>query len=259
MSLGSGIAPDSLGVGCVQPEFLPGQGAVLNLPTKGQPTELIGYFGQNGEQFPSSITNWPVYLVSSNLDDDAQACSPLPAHTPNLTDYVVFVRQSIESCDNTVQQANLEDVGAKFILFYSEEPVTPPQTSLNSMIGTTTTTVAQIILKNARVPGKGVTFTAPDDTSFVGIYPGPVYSGLACSYTGWGPSYLLDVKPDILAPGDNILSTYLNNSYAVMSGTSMSTPYVAGVAALYLSQNPLKRGENVEVSAPILAKLDSRT
>jgi subtilisin family serine protease len=42
----------------------------------------------------------------------------------------------------------------------------------------------------------------------------------------------------VAAPGDAILSTYLEDTFAYMSGTSMATPYVAGIAALMKSANP---------------------
>jgi len=40
---------------------------------------------------------------------------------------------------------------------------------------------------------------------------------------------------DIMAPGEEILSTYLNGSYSVMSGTSMAAPVISGIVALIKS------------------------
>ena len=42
----------------------------------------------------------------------------------------------------------------------------------------------------------------------------------------------------IAAPGKDILSTWLNDSYREASGTSMATPYVSGVAALIIANEP---------------------
>lgn len=50
-------------------------------------------------------------------------------------------------------------------------------------------------------------------------------------------SYMGD-KLDVLAPGQDIMSTVLNNKYETHFGTSLAAPHVSGIAALILSINP---------------------
>ncbi len=51
-------------------------------------------------------------------------------------------------------------------------------------------------------------------------------------------NYVSDLSMGIAAPGVNIYSTFPNNDYKTFNGTSMATPYVAGLVGLMKSINP---------------------
>ncbi|MEM5811309.1 MAG: S8 family serine peptidase [Candidatus Aenigmatarchaeota archaeon] len=52
------------------------------------------------------------------------------------------------------------------------------------------------------------------------------------SFSSRGPTIDNRIKPDIVAIGTNVNSTYLYNEYISLTGTSMATPFVSGIAAL---------------------------
>ncbi|PKO06996.1 MAG: peptidase S8 [Chloroflexi bacterium HGW-Chloroflexi-3] len=80
--------------------------------------------------------------------------------------------------------------------------------------------------------------------------------GELAPFSSLGPVTVDDsgrIKPDMVAPGVDIFSSMPNASYAILSGTSMAGPHVAGTVALMWSANPSLIGQ-IEETEEILQK-----
>ncbi|KAM0330121.1 hypothetical protein ACHAQA_004293 [Verticillium albo-atrum] len=68
-------------------------------------------------------------------------------------------------------------------------------------------------------------------------------AGHVSEFSSWGPSYENDLAPLVSAPGGFVYGAFPEGQFAVASGTSFSTPYVAGVAALYYAHAKKNKDE----------------
>jgi subtilisin family serine protease len=81
---------------------------------------------------------------------------------------------------------------------------------------------------------------SPGDYKFVvGVGAVNINSVLA-SFSSKGPGFFRPLKPDFVAPGEGVRSSYntSDTAYAVLSGTSMAAPHVSGTIALMVSDTP---------------------
>lgn len=222
-----------LAVASIEAEIVPESAFLANFTSSNQTSSAaIGYY-QGFNPIPSTYTGYPIYPISLDTNSTDDACSAL---TVNLTGTVALVR--VGSCDGTVQQTNIQNAGAHVTIWYlADDPLNiPDYERTGGFVGTISAASGEAIIESISAGETVIAdFTTVNvDDYFVGMLNPTGVGGLPNYYTSWGPLNDLTIKPDIGAPGGNILSTYPTDTYAILSGTSMSTPYIAGVAALYI-------------------------
>lgn len=184
-----------------------------------------------------SLPLWAVSKDSTIVDD---ACEPLPTDTPDLAGKLVLIRRG--TCTFDTKAANVAAFGAQYILFYNNAPsLTSPSVTDPDILGAAMVSaeqgaswVASLAAGSAiqvNIDGKLTIFSSPANN---------ITGGHMSTFSMWNPTNEAYVKPEISAPGGNILSTLPleQGGYGVLSGTSMATPFVAGVVALMKQARP---------------------
>jgi len=150
---------------------------------------------------------------------------------------VVCERGVIARVDKSAEVARAGGIGSVLV------NVTPSSTDLDTHVIPTVHLDARYhdqVLAYAATEGATATFTPGNETDYQP--PTPQVAG----FSSRGPVEADGsdiVKPDVSAPGVGILAASANAegaepTFQLLSGTSMSSPHVAGLAALYLGERP---------------------
>ncbi len=149
--------------------------------------------------------------------------------------------------------------GFQWLLAPNGDPKLAPHI-VNGSWGTkdSTNTVFQNDLRALRAAGIVPVFAAGNEGPGEGtlISPGSLPETIAVGATdrddriAWfsarGPSPWNEIKPEVSAPGVDILSALPGGGLGLKSGTSMATPLTAGVIALLLQANPTLTIDEIE-------------
>jgi len=174
----------------------------------------------------SNAYDWSTGAISGVTVDVGLGCDP--ADYAGTTGMIVVAHRGV--CDRVARAIFGSQAGAAAVIFVNNAGGYPP---------------VEGVIPGATVPFVGVpnSVVIPDGSTVTldgGVdIPNPAFTNFA-SFTSNGLRQDNAPKPDITAPGVNILSAFVGSGTegTLLSGTSMAAPHTAGIALLVRQAHP---------------------
>ncbi|KAJ1910929.1 hypothetical protein IWQ60_010392, partial [Tieghemiomyces parasiticus] len=232
---------DVVSVASVEPK----QGYSMAMYTAAQPKQAVWRSPSMYIGLSFDFTKVTVVLAK-DATGSRNGCAAAPAN--QYRGRLVLV--TMGTCDPVLVNTYARQAGAVGVLFWAPQygrliltPVQPradtlPTAMIDATIGQAWTTQL--------TSGRAVTITTREQYIALSNPQG----GYISDFSSWGPSSDLVFKPDIAAPGNMIYTTTPLNlgSYALSSGTSMASPFVAGCLALLKQHRPDLQPSDLKMS-----------
>ncbi|KAK4046310.1 hypothetical protein OIO90_006608 [Microbotryomycetes sp. JL221] len=211
--------------------------------------------------------SWQLYFTSTDPNVKNDACSALPASTPDLTNRVVVVQRG--GCTFAVKFQNIANAGGRVALIYNSAglamlpPVNTGSSGLLGVAALTNDAGLQLLSYYTNDQNTVVTFPSgplvPASNNAITGVVDKYFGGIVSDYSIYGPTADMFVQPSFTAPGTNILTTttMAEGGLLIARGTSFAAPLAAGSIAVILSARSRDNISPIQMRA-LLAQTSDR-
>src|SRR3989441_6628735 len=184
----------------------------------------------------------PAITAATTTTTPANGCTAI---SEDLTGKIALIDRGVCTFGTKIQDA--QDRGAAGVIILNNQPTDPFPMAQD---GVHTPTIPAVIVSRA----DGVTLKAhapgtvtADGSAFFDFVT--TNADILAAFSSRGPTpYDFRLKPDVTAPGVNVLSSILGGQFSFFQGTSMATPHTAGSVALLLAAHPTWSPDEVKSS-----------
>lgn len=156
----------------------------------------------------------PLPIVIANTTTNLPESDGCDSYDKDFTNKIALIRRG--GCGFGVKIGNAVEAGAIGVVFYDDIDELIPAISLSDTPNAIISNVDGEYLKRQIRRNKDLTVTFPDKKVAIPLSS----AGKPSNESSWGPTFEFDIKPDVLAPGGRIFSTYPVNlgKYATLTG-----------------------------------------